>query len=88
MCPAASVSGLYFAHPQSNYFSVGKLNKDQVSCQIRSFSYYWQHQVNNYCQGSNRSENYWQIMSVVSTSAKSENNCRIRFAYSSVNNNY
>jgi len=30
MCPAASVSGLYFAHPQSNYFSVGKLNKDQI----------------------------------------------------------
>jgi len=21
---------LYFAHPQSNYFSVGKLNKDQI----------------------------------------------------------
>ena len=30
MSPAASVSGLYFSHPQSNYFSVGKINKDQV----------------------------------------------------------
>ena len=31
MAPAASVSGLYFAHPQSRYFAVGKLNRDQVS---------------------------------------------------------
>ena len=30
MSPAASVSGLYFSHPESNYFSVGKINKDQV----------------------------------------------------------
>lgn len=30
MHPAASVSGLYFAHPQSSYFAMGKLNKDQV----------------------------------------------------------
>jgi len=30
MDPAASVSGLYFSHPQSVYFSVGKLDKDQV----------------------------------------------------------
>lgn len=30
MTPAASVSGLYFAHPDSHYFSVGKLGKDQV----------------------------------------------------------
>ena len=30
MLPAASVSGLYFAHPQSNYFSLGKIEKDQV----------------------------------------------------------
>lgn len=31
MTPAASVSGLYFSHPQSKYFSVGKINEDQVS---------------------------------------------------------
>ncbi|MEJ2404703.1 MAG: methionine synthase [Candidatus Thiodiazotropha sp.] len=31
MVPTASVSGLYFSHPQSRYFAVGKLNKDQVS---------------------------------------------------------
>ncbi len=30
MLPASSVSGLYFAHPQSHYFAVGKLEKDQV----------------------------------------------------------
>ena len=30
MYPAASVSGYYFAHPDSKYFAVGKLAKDQV----------------------------------------------------------
>ncbi|XP_065191513.1 methionine synthase-like [Sycon ciliatum] len=30
MSPAASVSGLYFAHPRSTYFAVGKVLKDQV----------------------------------------------------------
>lgn len=30
MFPAASVSGLYFAHPEARYFGVGKVNKDQV----------------------------------------------------------
>jgi 5-methyltetrahydrofolate--homocysteine methyltransferase len=30
MHPAASVSGLYFAHPESRYFSVDKITKDQV----------------------------------------------------------
>lgn len=30
MFPAASVSGLYFAHPQAKYFSVGKLLPDQI----------------------------------------------------------
>ncbi len=30
MMPAASVSGLYFSHPQSQYFAVGKIDKDQV----------------------------------------------------------
>jgi len=30
MMPAASVSGLYFAHPQSRYFAVGKIGRDQV----------------------------------------------------------
>ncbi|MDO8908857.1 MAG: methionine synthase [Pseudohongiella sp.] len=31
MLPAASVSGFYFAHPESRYFAVGKINDDQVS---------------------------------------------------------
>ena len=31
MWPAASVSGLYFAHPDSHYFGVGKLRRDQVT---------------------------------------------------------
>lgn len=30
MNPAASVSGIYFSHPQAKYFSVGKLQKDQI----------------------------------------------------------
>lgn len=31
MTPAASVSGIYLAHPASRYFMVGKLGADQVS---------------------------------------------------------
>ncbi|HKB57152.1 MAG TPA: methionine synthase [Lacunisphaera sp.] len=30
MSPASSVSGLYFNHPDSKYFAVGKLAKDQI----------------------------------------------------------
>jgi len=30
MYPASSVSGFYFAHPESRYFRVGKLQKDQI----------------------------------------------------------
>jgi 5-methyltetrahydrofolate--homocysteine methyltransferase len=30
MTPAASVSGLYFAHPESRYLTVGKVGRDQV----------------------------------------------------------
>jgi len=30
MVPTAAVSGLYFAHPESVYFAVGKINRDQV----------------------------------------------------------
>jgi 5-methyltetrahydrofolate--homocysteine methyltransferase len=31
MWPGSSVSGLYFAHPQSRYFTVGKIDRDQVT---------------------------------------------------------
>ncbi len=31
MWPGSSVSGLYFAHPQSKYFAVGKLDRDQIA---------------------------------------------------------
>ncbi|MDP2087914.1 MAG: methionine synthase [Flavobacteriaceae bacterium] len=31
MYPAASVCGFYFSHPQSHYFNVGKISKEQVS---------------------------------------------------------
>ena len=31
MLPAASVSGFYFSHPESTYFAVGKIGKDQVA---------------------------------------------------------
>ena len=30
MTPAASVSGMYFAHPAARYFNVGKIGRDQV----------------------------------------------------------
>jgi len=30
MWPASSVSGWYFSHPQSHYFGVGKIARDQV----------------------------------------------------------
>jgi len=30
MWPTSSVSGFYFAHPESQYFAVGKINKDQI----------------------------------------------------------
>ena len=30
MYPTAAVSGLYFSHPQSHYFGIGKIAKDQV----------------------------------------------------------
>ena len=31
MWPGSSVSGLYFAHPQSRYFALGKIDRDQVA---------------------------------------------------------
>jgi 5-methyltetrahydrofolate--homocysteine methyltransferase len=31
MIPAASVSGLYFAHPKAEYFGVGRIDRDQVA---------------------------------------------------------
>ena len=30
MTPAASVSGIYFAHPQARYFNAGKISRDQI----------------------------------------------------------
>jgi len=40
MYPAASVSGLYFAHPQSKYFGVGEIHPDQIAdlAQRKGFS--------------------------------------------------
>jgi 5-methyltetrahydrofolate--homocysteine methyltransferase len=35
MYPGASVSGLYFGHPESKYFAVGKLGKDQIEDHAR-----------------------------------------------------
>jgi 5-methyltetrahydrofolate--homocysteine methyltransferase len=31
MTPPASVSGLYFAHPESHYFGVGRIERDQIA---------------------------------------------------------
>ena len=30
MYPASSVSGWYFGHPESKYFGIGKIEKDQI----------------------------------------------------------
>jgi 5-methyltetrahydrofolate--homocysteine methyltransferase len=30
MLPAASVAGFYLSHPESSYFAVGKIGRDQV----------------------------------------------------------
>jgi len=30
MHPASSISGLYFSHPKSTYFNVGKIAEDQI----------------------------------------------------------
>ena len=35
MYPAASVSGLYFSHPQAKYFGVGKIQKDQITSLVQ-----------------------------------------------------
>ena len=31
MFPTAAVCGMYFAHPQSKYFAIGKINSDQIA---------------------------------------------------------
>ncbi|TDQ93075.1 methionine synthase (B12-dependent) [Paraburkholderia silvatlantica] len=38
MLPAASVSGFYLAHPDSTYFSVGKIGQDQLADYARRMS--------------------------------------------------
>ena len=35
MTPAASVSGLYFAHPDARYFTVGRIGDDQIAAYAR-----------------------------------------------------
>lgn len=37
MLPTASVSGLYFAHPEAKYFAVGRVGKDQVEDYARRY---------------------------------------------------
>ena len=40
MMPAASVSALVFAHPESQYFAVGNIGKDQVESYAQRKKYY------------------------------------------------
>ena len=35
MIPTAAVSGLYFSHPQSTYFGIGKINKEQLMIMLK-----------------------------------------------------
>jgi 5-methyltetrahydrofolate--homocysteine methyltransferase len=39
MWPGASVCGLYFSHPESHYFGVGKIERDQVEDYARRKSW-------------------------------------------------
>ncbi len=39
MLPTAAVSGFYYAHPQSQYFAVGKIDKDQLADYARRKSW-------------------------------------------------
>ena len=39
MMPAAAVSGFYFSHPQSHYFGVGKIERDQVEAYAKRKSW-------------------------------------------------
>jgi len=61
MWPGASVSGLYFSHPESHYFGVGKLERDQVEDYARRKGWTvaeaerWLAPVLNYDPGSARS---------------------------------
>ena len=38
--PTTSVSALVFAHPESQYFAVGKIGKDQVESYAQRKKYY------------------------------------------------
>lgn len=40
MDPASSVSALYFSHPDSQYFAVGKIDRDQVILSLFVLSYF------------------------------------------------
>ena len=31
MSPASSVSGFYYSHPESRYFGLGKVGRDQIA---------------------------------------------------------
>ena len=41
MVPAASICGLYFAHPQARYFAVGRLARDQVESYAARKGFRW-----------------------------------------------
>ena len=38
MLPTASVSGFYFSHPDSHYFTVGEIGRDQVAAYTKGKS--------------------------------------------------
>jgi len=58
MTPGAAVSGLYFSHPKSHYFGVGKIDRDQVEDYARrkgwevSTAERWLSPILNYDPGS------------------------------------
>ena len=50
MLPAASVSGLYFAHPEARYFGLGRIGKDQVEDYARARDGPWTRQKRGWPQ--------------------------------------
>jgi 5-methyltetrahydrofolate--homocysteine methyltransferase len=61
MTPAASVSGLYFAHPEARYFAVDRVTRDQIESYARS-----NRMLNAKAKRSKRSKDGWDPTSLMS----------------------
>ncbi len=71
MAPAASVSGLYFAHPEAKYFNVGRLGPDQVEDYARR---------KGRCRGGDRTLAGAESVVRAGRRLTSRGLCRVRYA--------